>query len=45
LIRTDHADGARRCHLFIRDGALQFLSDCTHKLAGQTVDMVPWDQA
>ena len=27
------------CHSFIRDGQWQFLSDCTHKLAGQTVDM------
>lgn len=27
------------CHIFIRDGKIQFLSDCTHKLAGQTVDI------
>jgi hypothetical protein len=25
------------CHSFIKDGAIQFLSDCTHSLAGQTV--------
>lgn len=30
-----------RCHSFIRDGKWQFLSDCGHALAGQTVDMVP----
>lgn len=30
----------QRCHLFIVKGQLQFLADCTHKLAGQTVDMV-----
>jgi hypothetical protein len=29
------------CHLFIRAGRLEFLSDCTHKLAGQTVQMEP----
>ena len=29
-----------RCHLFCRDGQLQFLNDCTHKLAGQTVAML-----
>lgn len=29
------------CHSFVRDGRIQFLSDCTHKLAGQTVDMEP----
>ena len=27
------------CHSFIRDGQIQFLSDCTHALAGQTVDL------
>jgi len=25
----------KRCHIFIRDGMVEFLSDCTHKLAGQ----------
>jgi len=29
----------RRCHLFMHDGKIQFLSDCTHKLAGQTVEL------
>ena len=28
-----------RCHSFIRDGRIQFLSDCTHELAGKTVDL------
>lgn len=28
------------CHTFITDGHIQFLSDCTHELAGQTVPMV-----
>ena len=27
------------CHSFITDGKIQFLSDCTHELAGQTVDL------
>lgn len=27
------------CHSFITDGKIQFLGDCTHKLAGQTVDL------
>lgn len=27
------------CHSFITDGQIQFLSDCTHKLAGQTVPL------
>lgn len=29
------------CHSFIRAGRWEFLGDCTHALAGQTVDMVP----
>lgn len=27
------------CHSFIRDGNIQFLSDCTHHLAGKTVPL------
>lgn len=27
------------CHSFVRDGQIQFLGDCTHELAGQTVDL------
>lgn len=30
-----------RCHIFITDGKIRYLGDCTHELAGQTVDMVP----
>jgi len=26
-----------RCHSYITDGMIQFLSDCQHSLAGQTV--------
>lgn len=29
--------GILRCHSFVRDGNIEFLSDCDHKLAGQTV--------
>jgi hypothetical protein len=28
-----------RCHSFVKDGKIQFLSDCTHELAGQTVEL------
>lgn len=31
------------CHSFVTDGRIQFLSDCTHELAGQTVDLPEWD--
>lgn len=27
------------CHSYITDGQIQFLSDCTHDLAGQTVSL------
>jgi len=27
------------CHSFVTDGRIAFLGDCTHALAGQTVDM------
>lgn len=27
------------CHSFVRDGRIEFLGDCTHALAGQTVDL------
>lgn len=31
------------CHSFVRDGKIMFLSDCTHKLAGQTVEIPEWE--
>lgn len=27
------------CHSFVTDGRIQFLSDCTHELANQTVEL------
>jgi hypothetical protein len=27
------------CHSFIRDGKIQFLGDCTHAFAGQTLEL------
>jgi uncharacterized protein DUF6527 len=30
-----------QCHSFVRAGQWEFLADCTHALAGQTVPMVP----
>ena len=35
----------RRCHSFVTDGRFQFLSDCTHGLAGQTVPLPDWSEA
>jgi transposase-like protein len=27
------------CHSFIRNGKIEYLSDCSHNMAGKTVDM------
>lgn len=27
------------CHSFIRNGRIQYLSDCTHELAGKTIEL------
>lgn len=37
-------DIKRVCHSFVTDGRIQFLEDCTHALAGQTVDLPDWDE-
>jgi len=41
LVRWEEGEARepRVCHSFVRDGQIQFLSDCTHHLAGQTVDL------
>jgi hypothetical protein len=28
-----------RCHSYVTDGKIQYLSDCTHKLAGRTINL------
>lgn len=33
------------CHSFVTDGRIQFLTDCTHALAGQTVQLPDFDEA
>lgn len=33
------------CHSYVTDGRIQFLGDCTHALAGQTVDLPDWPRA
>ena len=47
LVRWNGGRGENRadevCHSFITDGHIQFLSDCTHELAGQTVDLPDWE--
>jgi hypothetical protein len=45
LVRRPDPDGELPedvCHSFVRDGQIQFLNDCTHALAGQTVPLPEW---
>lgn len=36
-------DVDRRCHIIITDGVVQYLSDCTHELAGQSIPLADLD--
>lgn len=36
--------GCYVCHSFVTDGRIQFLGDCSHALAGQTVDLPDFDE-
>jgi hypothetical protein len=33
-----------RCHIFMTDGMIQYLSDCGHELAGKTIECPDWDE-
>lgn len=37
-ILNTYPDG-RVCHLYVREGKIEYLSDCFHDLAGQTIEM------
>jgi len=40
ILRGEHIEPIRTvCHSFVTDGKIQFLGDCTHVLAGQTVEL------
>jgi hypothetical protein len=41
LVNKDYPE--RRCHSFVTDGKIQFLSDCWHPLADKTVEIPDWD--
>ena len=48
LVRYEGTDAGKDgappavCHSFVVDGRMQFLGDCTHALAGQTVPIPEW---
>ncbi len=39
VLLTRPGDGDYRCHSFVTDGQIRFLSDCHHELKNQTVDL------
>jgi hypothetical protein len=39
LVQSSYADKHEVCHSFVTDGKIQYLGDCTHELAGQTVEI------
>lgn len=43
LTQYDGGDGAWRCHSWINDGVVQFLSDSSHELAGTSVPLLDAD--
>lgn len=47
IVTTEYPQGhgrppvVKRCHSYVTDGKIKFLSDCTHALSGQTVALEP----
>ncbi len=39
ILTYGRAGTSDRCHSFMRAGALEYLGDCTHSLAGTTVEL------
>lgn len=39
LLITMPSDPSYRCHLFVRDGKIEFCSDSNHEFSGKTIDM------
>jgi hypothetical protein len=44
-LMVNASNPSSRCHSFVTDGKIQFLNDCWHGLAGQTVDLPDWEDA
>jgi hypothetical protein len=41
IVRFPHPP-PQTCHLFVRNGQIEYLSDSCHELAGQTIDLPPF---
>ena len=45
LVRKENIlDNDSVCHSFITDGKIQYLNDCTHELAGKTVELCDFNK-
>jgi hypothetical protein len=40
---TDPTRPKKVCHSFVTDGKIRFLADCTHRLAGQEVELEDYE--
>lgn len=45
LVRMPRPGHQDVCHSYVRNGAIEFLNDCTHVLAGRTVPLPEWPYA
>lgn len=39
MLLNANAPGRQRSHFFVTDGRIEYLSDCDHAMAGQTVEI------
>lgn len=44
LVHGEPSINRPQCHSFVTDGRIEFLTDSTHALAGQTVDLPDWPE-
>jgi hypothetical protein len=41
---VDGVEVVNICHSYVTAGRIRYLSDCTHSMAGQMVDLPDWDE-
>lgn len=44
LTCADWAGKPFRCHTFVNDGNVEFLNDCSHEFAGQTLELLDLEE-
>ena len=45
LVNPQNDPHYKRCHCFVRNGHIEFLSDCDHELAGKIVPVPNWEES